>query len=334
MIIALWLIAIVSANLSIGYFGPEVSILNAFLLIGLTLTTRDYLHSRWDGKHLKIKMGALIATGGILSWLTQPAVGQIAMASVIAFAVSELVDSVIYHKTRSINKSNFVSALIDSVIFPTIAFGGFPVLIIIGQWLAKFGGGYIWSLVLRKRTWVVVLALIGITSTQAQVVNFDGFTTDEGEQYVTASVFAPGQVEVFAFIDRYFDGAEVVYGEGSVYFNKEDFAPTVQIEFGNAKYFSIDEVLLGGIRYKGIEFLIRSDDKVQFTYVWFYQFGNLRLNGYVDVWGFEDWQGVTQPQAWYYISDWFALGGEAFIRFDSDKITATPAAGIKISKNW
>jgi len=151
MIIALWLFAIVGANLSIGHFGPEVSIINAFLLIGLGLTTRDHLHRKWDGKHLKAKMGLLIATGGLLSWLTQPGVGRIALASVCAFAVAEIIDAIVFHKTKSINKSNAVSGFVDSVLFPTLAFGGFPILIILGQWVAKFSGGYVWSVVINLK---------------------------------------------------------------------------------------------------------------------------------------------------------------------------------------
>lgn len=151
MIIILWLFAIVGANLSIGHFGPEVSIINAFLLIGLGLTTRDHLHRKWEGKHLKVKMGLLIASGGLLSYLTQPGVGRIALASVVAFAISEVIDAIIFHRTKSINKSNAVSGFVDSVLFPTLAFGGFPVLIILGQWVAKFGGGYLWSLALNVK---------------------------------------------------------------------------------------------------------------------------------------------------------------------------------------
>ena len=151
MIITIWLAAIVAANLSVAHFGPASSIINAFILIGLTLTTRDILHEKWEGKHLKIKMGSLIATGGMISWLTQPASGGIAIASITAFTISEVIDSIVYSSTRSINKSNAVSAAVDSIIFPTLAFGGFPVVIILLQWAAKVSGGFIWSLLIKPR---------------------------------------------------------------------------------------------------------------------------------------------------------------------------------------
>jgi hypothetical protein len=50
--IILYLAAIVAANLSVAHFGPSVAVLNAFLFIGLDLTTRDALHERWRGRNL------------------------------------------------------------------------------------------------------------------------------------------------------------------------------------------------------------------------------------------------------------------------------------------
>lgn len=42
------------------------------------------------------------------------------------------------------------SAAIDSVLFPTLAFGVFMPHIVLMQFAAKVGGGAIWSWVLRK----------------------------------------------------------------------------------------------------------------------------------------------------------------------------------------
>lgn len=329
MITALWLAAIVAANLSIGHFGPEVSILNAFLLIGLTLTTRDILHKKWDGKHLKLKMGALIATGGILSWLTQPAVGGIAIASVTAFAISEVVDSVVYSKTKSINKSNVVSAAVDSIIFPVMAFGGFPIVIILMQWVAKVGGGYLWSKALDKKKWVALFVILGVCGSadgQSLQVHHNEF----GE-YATVDIFIPGDMEVYAFIDSYQYGANVTYGETAFYKNVGDFAPTVQFEGGDSDFFSIDEVILVGVRWKGIELLARGDGGMQLTYVWFIRKGAWQFNGYIDAWNTAGAQVITQPQAWYNINDNLALGGEVFIRHNKFDTEFTPSLGVKIS---
>lgn len=331
MIIAIWISAIVLANLSIGHFGPSSSIINAFLLVGLTLTTRDILHKKWEGNHLGLKMGALIATGGIISYLTQPAVGSIALASVIAFAVAEAVDSIIFHKTRSINKSNVASAAVDSIIFPVIAFGGFPIAIILGQWVAKVVGGAIWKVVIEsksvKRICTAALALCGVS---ANAQSLDVFSNEYGE-YVTFSHFSPGQVETFAFVDLYQYDPEIIYGEFAVYYNEFEFSPTVQFEFGDSELFEIDEILLAGVRYKGFEILLRSDNAIQFTYVWFYRYNNIQFNGYVDVWDLDGIRAIAQPQVWYWINDSVAIGGEVFINYFEGDVEYTPAVGIKFN---
>jgi hypothetical protein len=330
MIVLLWLAAIVGANLSVAHFGPTVSIYNAFLLIGLSLTTRDYLHRAWAGKNLKVKMGLLITAGGLISWFTQPATGQIALGSIIAFIAAEIVDSVVYHRTRSINKSNTVSAFVDSVLFPTIAFGGFPVLIILGQWVAKFAGGAVWAFLLRRKLWVAIFALLGLSSTQAQNVQVH---QNEHGGYVTAEIFHPGQLEVYAFVDRYLYGSEVVYGEVALYRNFGDVAVTAQLETGSSRFFEIDTVLLGGVRFSGFEVLGRSDEKMQLTYVWFHRHGAFQFNGYVDFWGWDDWELVAQPQVWYWVSDWLALGGEVFAQYE-DEWSFTPSVAIKVQYDF
>jgi hypothetical protein len=157
ILITLYLSAIVLANLSVAQFGAEVSILNAFLFIGLDLTTRDKLHERWHGENLWRNMFILITTGSILSALFNINAVPIALASFIAFAGAGIVDTIIYQllgdhtQLIKINGSNVVSAAVDSFLFPAIAFG-LPLLvpIMLGQWLAKVGGGFIWSLIIQK----------------------------------------------------------------------------------------------------------------------------------------------------------------------------------------
>ena len=154
--IGLYLAAIILANLSVAYFGAKISILNSFLFIGLDLTSRDALHEAWHGKHLFLKMTALILVGSAISWLLNKDAGRIAIASFIAFAGAASIDTLVYHLLRNkkwlvkVNGSNIFSAIADSILFPTIAFGAFMPLIILGQFAAKFGGGFIWSLILHK----------------------------------------------------------------------------------------------------------------------------------------------------------------------------------------
>lgn len=154
--VAVYLAAIVAANLTVVWFGPTWSIANAFLWIGLDLTLRDRLHEAWRGNRLAWKMAGLIAAGGVLSWLLNRDAGQIAVASVAAFTVAAVVDTVVYqwlgHRRFVVraNGSNVFSALADSVVFPTVAFGGFLPLIVLGQWVAKVAGGAVWVWAIEK----------------------------------------------------------------------------------------------------------------------------------------------------------------------------------------
>lgn len=156
--VMLYLAAIIAANLTVAAFGPSVSVLNAFLFIGLDLTARDKLHETWRGDGLLWKMAALIAAGSVLSWLLNQNAGSIALASFVAFAAAATVDALVYHRLGNyprwlrVNGSNVPSAAVDSLIFPALAFG-WPLLwsIVVGQLAAKVTGGFVWSLVLRWR---------------------------------------------------------------------------------------------------------------------------------------------------------------------------------------
>ena len=156
--IVLYLVAIILANLSVTYFMgtfPEITIVNAFLFIGLDLTARDQLHEAWRDNHLVPKMAALIAAGSVLSWLLNRNAGPVALASFAAFAAAATVDTIFYQLLGSyprwlrINGSNIPSAAVDSIVFPTLAFGSFLWTIVLGQFLAKTLGGFLWSLLFR-----------------------------------------------------------------------------------------------------------------------------------------------------------------------------------------
>lgn len=150
--VLMYLGAIIIANLTVTQFGPSIAVINAFLFIGLDLTARDRLHEEWRGKRLWLKMAALIGAGSLLSWLLNRDAGQIALASFVAFAGAGFADTLVYQllgkKARlvRVNGSNVVSAAVDSILFPALAFG-FPLLwpIMLGQFVAKTTGGALWS---------------------------------------------------------------------------------------------------------------------------------------------------------------------------------------------
>lgn len=153
----LYLAAIVAANLSVAHFGPSSSVINAFLFIGLDLTARDGLHDRWQHRNLWRKMTMLIGAGSALSWLVNHNAGRIAAASFVSFAMAGAADALLYHRLRErprlerVNGSNLLSAFVDSLAFPVLAFGWPPMLwICAGQFVAKFCGGLLWSWLLFR----------------------------------------------------------------------------------------------------------------------------------------------------------------------------------------
>jgi len=156
--VAMYLAAIVAANLTIAMWGPSMSIVNAFLFIGLDLTARDKLHEQWHGNRLVLKMAALIAAGSILSFVLNRNAGPIALASFVAFASAAIVDAVVFHRLRHqprwlrINGSNVPSALVDSIVFPTLAFGALLPGIVLGQFAAKVFGGALWERIIALAT--------------------------------------------------------------------------------------------------------------------------------------------------------------------------------------
>jgi queuosine precursor transporter len=157
ILVSLYLVSIVLANLVIAKFGIIMTIPVSFILIGLDLTARDKLHELWHNKNLVTKMLLLIFSGSVLSYLLNNASLWIAIASFVAFLCSGIVDfivySILYKKTWfvKVNSSNVFSALTDSILFPTIAFRTFLPLIILGQFIAKTFGGFLWAFILKKK---------------------------------------------------------------------------------------------------------------------------------------------------------------------------------------
>tara|TARA_R110002126_G_scaffold102142_1_gene234207 strand:+ start:111 stop:602 length:492 start_codon:yes stop_codon:yes gene_type:complete len=149
--IFIYAVAMTLANLSIATFGVWISPINAFIFIGLDLTLRDWLHVR-----LKMwQMGALIASTGLLTYALNPAAGMIAVASAVSFTLAAIADWAVFTKItgswfKRANVSNVAGAAVDSIAFPTIAFGVLMPEIIAMQFVAKILGGSIWSYLLMK----------------------------------------------------------------------------------------------------------------------------------------------------------------------------------------
>jgi hypothetical protein len=156
ILVFIYLLAVVLANMLILWLGPQAAVITAFLFIGLDLSLRDKLHDQWHGEQVWWKMLALICGGSaisiVLNWDALP----IALASATAFLAAGLGDALVYAGLRKkrfmirVNGSNVAGSAIDSIVFPTLAFGVFMPEIVLGQFVAKFVGGFLWSLVLQK----------------------------------------------------------------------------------------------------------------------------------------------------------------------------------------
>ena len=143
--------AMLLANLLVSKFGPAISPVLAFFLIGFDLSMRDWLHVRlraWQ-------MVGLIGVAGAFTYALNPAAGMIAVASAVAFTSAALVDWAAFTRLRGswlfrANGSNVAGAAVDSLIFPTLAFGALLPHIVALQFLAKVAGGAIWAALLAR----------------------------------------------------------------------------------------------------------------------------------------------------------------------------------------
>lgn len=154
MILAfVYVAALVAANILVWVFGPDSSPFIAFGLIGLDLSLRDRLHDRWG----IVNCMGLVLLAAAVSFAISPAAGRIAAASFLAFFISGMADTLAYEALRRrsplvrMNGSNVAGALVDSIIFPTVAFGGFDPAIVATMFAAKLVGGAVWAWLLRPR---------------------------------------------------------------------------------------------------------------------------------------------------------------------------------------
>ncbi len=150
--IVIYAAALIVANLLVAKFGPVITPVNAFVLIGLDLALRDWLNFRLR----PMQMLVVIASTGALTYVLNPTTGMIAVASTAAFLAASLVDWGVFVRSsgswlaRSM-KSNVAGAAVDSLVFPTIAFGALMPHIVLAQFAAKVVGGAVWAWLINRR---------------------------------------------------------------------------------------------------------------------------------------------------------------------------------------
>jgi uncharacterized PurR-regulated membrane protein YhhQ (DUF165 family) len=173
LLVVAYLFSIVAANWAIAHLGtpPEfpgaphtlpvgfgLTAPSGVYFVGLTLVLRDEVQRRLG---VTWSLG-VIAVGAVIVATFAP---SLALASVIAFAVAELVDLGTYSFTEkrwghrpAILTSNAVSIVVDSLVFLTIAFGSLAY--IQGQvagktWATLAGFAVIYVLMVRRNRQVV-----------------------------------------------------------------------------------------------------------------------------------------------------------------------------------
>jgi len=149
--ILIYIFGMTAANLIIVNLGPSAMPFVAFFLIGLELSLRDYLHLKMS----PIGMGVMIVSAGVVTFILNPAALQLAIASSVAFTCAALTNWGLFVWFKGtwlyrVNGSNVFAAGVDSLLFPTLAFGIIMPGIVLLQFAAKIIGGGIWSIVLYQ----------------------------------------------------------------------------------------------------------------------------------------------------------------------------------------
>ena len=150
IMVSLYLLAVVAANFAVAAWGQVALVFTAFVLIPFDLVARDVLHEKWKNNRLWLRMAALIMSGSAISFALNYNVWRVAIASFVAFALAGATNAIVYHwldghkRSLRMNVSNFLAAIMDSVIFPLVAFSGLSWFLSASQAVLKFAGGFLW----------------------------------------------------------------------------------------------------------------------------------------------------------------------------------------------
>jgi uncharacterized PurR-regulated membrane protein YhhQ (DUF165 family) len=148
--ISLYLIAFVFANFIVLWFGATGLIFTALFLIPFDFVLRCIFHERWKGLELILKLGLLVITASMITYLINRESVNIALASVGGFITAQIGAGVFYqtlikkHFFIKVNGSDLIGIVLDSIIFQIIAFSLIDWEITGGQIALKFIGGLFW----------------------------------------------------------------------------------------------------------------------------------------------------------------------------------------------
>lgn len=153
-ICGVFLAAIAIANIAVHRYGQVALVFTAAILMPMDFLARDILHHRWEQSgSVVMPMSLLIAIGALLTIALNPTALYVAIASALAFTVSAAGNTAVYAATKGrnrfvrMNASNGVAAVVDSVVFPLMAFGSLDPGLSIAQAVIKSAGGLAMSLI-------------------------------------------------------------------------------------------------------------------------------------------------------------------------------------------
>jgi queuosine precursor transporter len=149
---------------------PGLEAPSGVLFAGLAFTFRD-LTQEWLGRRAVM---IAIVVGAIASWAVGS--GKVALASGIAFLLSELADFAVYTPLRerrwllAVGASNLVGLIVDSALFLWIAFSSLD---------------FIWGQVVGK-IWMTLLAVVTLLALRRWVIPWRSRPADEPTVPATA----------------------------------------------------------------------------------------------------------------------------------------------------
>jgi uncharacterized PurR-regulated membrane protein YhhQ (DUF165 family) len=155
--ISIYLIAFVIANLIVFFFGSTGLIFTALFLIPFDFVMRCLFHETWKGKELILKLGLIVISASLITFVINKDALNIALGSSIGFILSQIFAGIFYQVFIKksyfikVNGSDAVGILIDSIAFQLIAFGIIDYKIMASQFILKRIGGLFWYWIIFKK---------------------------------------------------------------------------------------------------------------------------------------------------------------------------------------
>ncbi len=147
VLVALYLVALAVANLTVFALGQPALLLTALVLVPLDFAVRVRLQERWRRQRLLlwVNMTALTVAGGWLAYVIAPDSSRIVYAGVVAFLMSATLGSLVYEAIRQDGSAwdarvgcVGVMACADTALFTYLAFDQISVLMLVGQIVMKW----------------------------------------------------------------------------------------------------------------------------------------------------------------------------------------------------